>query len=205
MQRLLNKTALMMHTIDASIPDDLARMARVDIRHGFYGDGYARSNDAAENAIALANDQLGLSLDTTYTGKAMAALLHDAANGTAGQAVFWNTYNSNPLPGIDEGGAGPRSVTGRLQTLLRLIFIGVRFLLAPVFFLFSLLRFSFLAGDLLEHHVEPVVHKSFSSSAGSSAMTSSIISRTSVSVGASGSVSTVLRTTAARANISSES
>ena len=62
--------------------------------------------------------------------------------------------------------------------------------------------FAFFAGNLLEHDVEPVVHKSFSSSSGSSAMTSSMSSRTSVSVGAFGSASTVLRTRLARASTS---
>jgi hypothetical protein len=38
-------------------------------------------------------------LETTYTGKALAALRADAATGrlVGKTVVFWNTYNSRPL------------------------------------------------------------------------------------------------------------
>ena len=101
-RRLLNKTALMMRSIDTSVPEDLAQKALIEIRHEFFGDGYAKSNAATDRAVELAKEQMGLTLETTYTGKAMAALLHDLANGTAGQILFWNTYNSIPLPAVEE-------------------------------------------------------------------------------------------------------
>jgi len=51
-----------------------------------------------------AREQLGLTLDATYSGKAMAALLHDVRQPQlAGQSLlFWNTYNSRPLPATTE-------------------------------------------------------------------------------------------------------
>ena len=60
----------------------------------------ARSNSATDRAIEIARDELHLALDTTYSGKAMAALLHDLQQpALAEQSVlFWNTYNSQPLP-----------------------------------------------------------------------------------------------------------
>ena len=49
--------------------------------------------------MRIARDQLGLTLETTYTGKAMAALLADIQTFENEQPriLFWNTYNSVPL------------------------------------------------------------------------------------------------------------
>lgn len=99
MQRLLIKTALMLNRFDPSIPADIWREARYEFRTGYLGDGYAKTNDSVENAISVAKDQLGLRLESTYTGKAMAALLDDCET-RGGSVLFWNTYNSRPLPAM---------------------------------------------------------------------------------------------------------
>jgi len=100
MRRLLLKTATIMHRLDPSIPRNLADRARYCFREGFLGDGYAKPTAATERAIAIARDEFGLRLESTYTGKAMAAMLHDLDQAEcAGQSMlFWNTYNSRPLP-----------------------------------------------------------------------------------------------------------
>lgn len=100
MRRLLLKTAAMLHALDPAVPADLADRARYRFRCGFLGDGYAKSNPATERAVGIARDELGLSLEATYTGKAMAAMLYDLdQKHCAGQSMlFWNTYNSQPLP-----------------------------------------------------------------------------------------------------------
>lgn len=61
--------------------------------------GYAAVTPAATSAVALARE-LGVKLETTYTGRAFAALLADAAVGTLADAdvLFWDTYNSAPMP-----------------------------------------------------------------------------------------------------------
>ncbi len=98
MQRLLEKTATLLRARDASLPRDLASRARYVFREGFLGDGYARPTAATQRAIDIARAELGLTLDTTYTGKAMAALLQDIDDGEiTGDVLFWNTYNSRPL------------------------------------------------------------------------------------------------------------
>ena len=94
---LLEKTALLLHRLDPSVPTDLASRARYEFRTGYLGDGYAKSNDKTDAAVALAGEQLGLPLETTYTGKAFAALLDDLGD-KGGDVLFWNTYNSRPLP-----------------------------------------------------------------------------------------------------------
>jgi len=103
MRRLIDKTARMMHRLDRSIPRNLGERVNLRLRNEFYAGGYARTDDRTEAAIAFARDEMGLELEGTYTGKAMAALLadlsgHDAADG---KFLFWNTFNSASLP-VDE-------------------------------------------------------------------------------------------------------
>jgi len=98
MRHLLRKTGAMLNSLDPAVPADLADRARYVFREGFLGDGYAKPTAAAERAIAIARDELGLTLEGTYTGKALAALLHDLdEGGVPGSVLFWNTYNSRPL------------------------------------------------------------------------------------------------------------
>ena len=61
----------------------------------------------------------GLRLETTYTGKGLAALIADARSGElAGQQVaFWNTYNSRPYP-KNLGAADTSNVPAELQAYL---------------------------------------------------------------------------------------
>jgi D-cysteine desulfhydrase len=100
MRRLMQKTAALMHHVDPGVPGDLADRARYRFRDEFFAGGYAQSNAATDAAVARARDELGLRLESTYTGKAMAALLSDLHSGRLdGRSVlFWNTYNSRPLP-----------------------------------------------------------------------------------------------------------
>jgi D-cysteine desulfhydrase len=69
--------------------------APVEIAHGQFGGRYGRPTPAAEEAVRHAA-AAGLSLETTYTGKALAELL---ARRPAGPTVFWNTFDSRtPAP-----------------------------------------------------------------------------------------------------------
>ena len=108
-QRLLKKCADLMHRYDRSIPADLASRARLVFRNEFFGDGYGRSNPATEAAIEFAGEHLGLALESTYSGKTMAALLADLRDGLSGNVLFWNTWNSRPLD-VDESLAPDFSV-----------------------------------------------------------------------------------------------
>ncbi|MEL7186194.1 MAG: pyridoxal-phosphate dependent enzyme [Pseudomonadota bacterium] len=101
LQHMLEKTAALMHRLDASVPADLASGVRVTWRDGFFAGGYAHYDEATLNAVGFAAEQLDLSLETTYTGKAMAALIQDAATHDA-PVLFWNTYNSVPLEMPDD-------------------------------------------------------------------------------------------------------
>jgi D-cysteine desulfhydrase len=85
-------TLAFMRARDASIPKV---EARVRIEGGFVGDGYGVPTRAGDDAVERARAAEGWSLDPVYTGKALAALLADAA---AGPTLFWNTQSSRPVP-----------------------------------------------------------------------------------------------------------
>lgn len=95
-RHILRKTATQMHRLDTSVPEDLVEKTRVTWRDGFFAGGYAHYDDATTAGVEFAEAQLDLKLETTYTGKAMAALTQDAATHD-GPALFWNTYNSRPI------------------------------------------------------------------------------------------------------------
>ena len=97
LDRLMVKTVTLLNRYDYSIALDAAVRTKIVWRDDFYAGGYAAIDDVTTNAVEFASASLALSLDTTYTGKAMAALLHDVAGGDAGTFLFWNTYNSRPV------------------------------------------------------------------------------------------------------------
>ena len=110
LHKLIGKIALMLRRTDSSIPDDLENQVRIVVRDNFFAGGYAMTNDATDAAVQFAKDQLDIKLETTYTGKAMAALLNDLddAEFADKKFLFWNTYSSAELPvpvdkPLDEG------------------------------------------------------------------------------------------------------
>lgn len=99
MRRLIDKTRSILNRMDATfVADDCHD--RVTWRGDFLAGGYAHVDDKTAAAVQFARDELGLSLETTYTGKAMAAMLHDLQSGDdkAACSLFWNTYDAKPLP-----------------------------------------------------------------------------------------------------------
>ncbi len=112
LDRLIGKTAALMHRYDPRIPADLAARVRVVCRHDFYGPGYGRTDDTTDAAIETARELLGLTLDTTYTGKAMTAMLADLPRIGANHVLFWNTYSSRSLDVDDSMPIDPRKMPG---------------------------------------------------------------------------------------------
>ena len=99
MRKLIAKTYSLLSRLDPTVSAEGWR-DHIVWRDEFLAGGYARVDEPTEDAVARAKKQLGLQLDTTYTGKAMAALIHDlqAASADSGRYLFWNTYNAQPLP-----------------------------------------------------------------------------------------------------------
>ncbi len=73
--------------------------SQLDIRTEFVGPGYAQSTPATDAAIEVAAAELGLELETTYSGKSMAAMRSDLQNeNLPGVSLYWNTYSGNREP-----------------------------------------------------------------------------------------------------------
>jgi D-cysteine desulfhydrase len=96
---LVTATNVRMAQLDPTVPllDD--PLAGLEHRTDCFGDGYAVPTPAATRAVALAADA-GLDLETTYSGKALAALLADAPrlDPARGPVIFWITANRQPRP-----------------------------------------------------------------------------------------------------------
>jgi D-cysteine desulfhydrase len=81
--------------------EDLLAKANVgwSITHRQLGSGYGFPTEEATAAVALAREH-ELSLETTYTGKCVAALRADLRDGVAKEGsnvLFWNTHGANDL------------------------------------------------------------------------------------------------------------
>lgn len=87
----------------------LAIMQRAGVKHwlqapppatlcgDYFGEGYGVVTPAASAAIETLREKAGLELEGTYSGKAAAAFL-DRLPAAEGPVLFWNTFNSRPLP-----------------------------------------------------------------------------------------------------------
>ena len=98
MRKLVAKTQMLLNRLDANFVGHNAQ-ERVVWRDAFLAGGYAKVDDATASAVSTANRQLGLALESTYTGKAMAAMLQDlqASDYEGEPYLFWNTYNASTL------------------------------------------------------------------------------------------------------------
>jgi 1-aminocyclopropane-1-carboxylate deaminase/D-cysteine desulfhydrase-like pyridoxal-dependent ACC family enzyme len=104
--QLLREAEAALRATDPAFPVHHWSNGDFDILPGFVGDGYAVPTGAGLDAIALADAAQGLHLDTTYTGKTLAALLSQGSAGDLADrdVVFWNTLNSRDItPLVDAG------------------------------------------------------------------------------------------------------
>ena len=80
-EKLFEQTNRELHDRDHRFPIFDNPLGNVDLRTGFLGDGYAMTTPECNDAVKLMEKTEGLKLETTYTGKALAAVAgvaHDA-------------------------------------------------------------------------------------------------------------------------------
>ena len=99
-ERLARETSDLLCTADPAFPVRPGSIRRPEVRHEYFGPGYACFTPESMKAVTDAHDLLGLRLEGTYTGKAFAALMADLQAGRLNgrKVLFWNTYSSSPLP-----------------------------------------------------------------------------------------------------------
>ncbi|MBU2489671.1 MAG: pyridoxal-phosphate dependent enzyme [Proteobacteria bacterium] len=96
--RLMARTAKVLHKADATFPEAPPQGSEPRIVDGFIGRGYGSFTRECMEAVGLAALE-GISLEGTYTGKALGALAHRGrtARGMKKTVLFWNTANSRDL------------------------------------------------------------------------------------------------------------
>lgn len=115
--RLATATSRLLSQLDPSAPRLRFRPKEINVLHDQFGAGYGESTAECEQAIALLQDSQAITLDGTYTGKAMAGLIAEVRRRPArGPVMYWNTLSSVDLtPLIDR--ASPQGLPQRLKTL----------------------------------------------------------------------------------------
>jgi D-cysteine desulfhydrase len=93
--QLARRAVALLRSLDRSVPPLSVTAADFDVWTEFLGAGYGSPTPAAQAAIAWAAPRL--TLETTYTGKALAACLAHGAVTAEGPVLFWNTFNSAPF------------------------------------------------------------------------------------------------------------
>jgi 1-aminocyclopropane-1-carboxylate deaminase/D-cysteine desulfhydrase-like pyridoxal-dependent ACC family enzyme len=97
--RFANQLAETMHWPLRLSADDIHN----DLAH--VGEGYQMPTPASMNAVRLAAETEGIFLDPNYTGKALAALIDDLAQGTIDRkrpVIFWHTGGVPALFSADQ-------------------------------------------------------------------------------------------------------
>jgi D-cysteine desulfhydrase len=117
--RAARRCLAVLRRAEPAIPAVRVEAGDLELDASQLGPGYGASTPAAEEAVAAAA-AAGLKLDTTYTGKCLAAIRARAAAGALGPGpvLFWNTYNA-----VDPTPAAPRPpqaalLPARFQRLL---------------------------------------------------------------------------------------
>jgi D-cysteine desulfhydrase len=99
--RLINRTARYLQQRAPSLAAVKIKPDQVQLLDGYMGPAYAHPTPAALQAVDLVTRAEGLRLETTYTGKAMAALLDHARQHPRARLVFVDTLAEAPT--LNEG------------------------------------------------------------------------------------------------------
>jgi 1-aminocyclopropane-1-carboxylate deaminase/D-cysteine desulfhydrase-like pyridoxal-dependent ACC family enzyme len=93
-------------------------LERLQIERRYLGAGYGVTSAESAHACAEAA-RVGITLDTTYTGKAFAAALAHVALGRARTILYWQTLSSAPLTPLLRDAPLERELEPRLRGLIR--------------------------------------------------------------------------------------
>jgi D-cysteine desulfhydrase len=99
--RMVNRAARYLRRCDPAVPSLRITPQDVALLDGYVGPGYAHPTPESRQAVELLARLEGLPLETTYTGKAMAALLDHAGRHHGARLLFVDTYAEAPT--LEEG------------------------------------------------------------------------------------------------------
>lgn len=101
--RNANKAIKYLRKRDKNIPDVKVNENDFKMIKGYLGSGYGAKTKKSQNAVDLIYELEGkvkdFRLETTYTGKTLAAMFEflEMEENKSKKVLFWNTYNSNDL------------------------------------------------------------------------------------------------------------
>ncbi len=90
--RMVRQTRRLIGVADSSN----IRAQHIELWHDDFGDGYAIPTEAGTQAVEMMAEHEGITLENTYTGKALAGLIHYIkAHGCEDEPIlFWHTYGT---------------------------------------------------------------------------------------------------------------
>lgn len=90
--RMVRQTRRLIGVADSSN----IRAQHIELWHDDFGDGYAVPTEAGTQAVEMMAEHEGITLENTYTGKALAGLIHyTKAHGCEDEPIlFWHTYGT---------------------------------------------------------------------------------------------------------------
>ena len=103
-RKLARGSLRLMRRNDRSVPPLKLMRHHFNVAGGYYGKGYGHPTPEGEEARSLLRDTEGIRLESTYTAKALSALVQFVrSNTTAGPALFWNTFSTRDLSALTKG------------------------------------------------------------------------------------------------------
>ncbi len=109
---IVNRTIGLLKKSGADIPSLKYSGKDITMIHEFFGGEYAKITDEGVQAKNLAAEVEGLTLDTTYTAKTMAAMIKYLKENDLKDknVLFWHTYNTRDLTPFLDGKACPEGL-----------------------------------------------------------------------------------------------
>lgn len=97
--KMINRTAKYLRSQCKDIPLISSRPEDLSLVHDYVGPCYGSVTESGVNALELMKATEGITLETTYTAKALACMIDDMKAGRCEDEpiLFWNTYNSVDL------------------------------------------------------------------------------------------------------------
>jgi D-cysteine desulfhydrase len=119
LRRAAVATARRLRRFDPSVPEIRLAATDFELVRDQLGPGYGAATPAAREAVAAAA-ACGLDLETTYTGKCLAAIRERARRGALprGPILFWNSYNAVDAASGAPGPLDPATLPPRFRRLL---------------------------------------------------------------------------------------
>lgn len=91
---LMNKTYAHLCSLDKSIPK--IPLKPINLDDDYYGEGYGFSTESGDKAIETFSGR-GITLESTYTAKAAAAVIDTCSEKSQQSILYWHTFNSAEL------------------------------------------------------------------------------------------------------------